>query len=515
MKDSNTGILNFVRKWLIFIAIISAIFEMIFFPKFENFIGCIMTLIAVFIYTKFVLKRLIILQYPFAFLLFTSIFLYRYLPLTSTLIEGNQITFGMQLPIETFFYEIILFLFSFVAFYVACPNKILKRNNVFQKILYKINFFEIKSNIYPILWGMGLFGLFIKVYTFGVTDTELSNTTQKFLAGLIYLVYAPILLLFPSLINQKKNKNSSNIIIIIYVVLITVLNIASNSREQLIEPFFIIIILFLINSLKNNIPLTDLVSPSKITLIGLFLIFGLNFFTDVSLAMIYNRSIRKDIDKIELFEKTISTYKDEELMKTLKSLSNSDKVHINSYQKGWDETYIDNFMLNRYANMRISDQTLYYAKLRGFNYPQIQEYYKNRVTAIFPTPILNALGIRFDKEIISFSPGDLLFGDGLGGFRVSSHVGTGLSTFGFVYFIIQFTLLFIVFKLLNTFVFYEYYGFKYAPYGLMSVFVFVGMFRNASGWISDLTFILRGYIQGIFTFFLIYFILRIIFIKKY
>lgn len=32
-----------------------------------------------------------------------------------------------------------------------------------------------------------------------------------------------------------------------------------------------------------------------------------------------------------------------------------------SYSEGWDETYVDNFLLNRYCNMRITDETLYYA----------------------------------------------------------------------------------------------------------------------------------------------------------
>lgn len=39
-----------------------------------------------------------------------------------------------------------------------------------------------------------------------------------------------------------------------------------------------------------------------------------------------------------------------------------------SYSEGWDETYVDNFLLNRYCNMRITDETLYYAmKLKGWD----------------------------------------------------------------------------------------------------------------------------------------------------
>ena len=109
-------------------------------------------------------------------------------------------------------------------------------------------------------------------------------------------------------------------------------------------------------------------------------------------------------------------------------------------------------------------------------------------------------GSNLDKAQLSFSRGDLLFGSNLSSFKVTSHIADGLATFGYLYFLIQLLAFLIVFKLLNYFVYTSIDQNIYAPYALMSVFVFLGMFRNANGISSDISFIFRGFWQGIITY---------------
>lgn len=78
--SNNTTILSVVKKIIRLILIISIISEMIFFPSWENFCGCIMTFICWYIFDHFFLLRAIILKYPFAFIMYTSMFFIVFYP---------------------------------------------------------------------------------------------------------------------------------------------------------------------------------------------------------------------------------------------------------------------------------------------------------------------------------------------------------------------------------------------------------------------------------------------------
>jgi hypothetical protein len=250
-------------------------------------------------------------------------------------------------------------------------------------------------------------------------------------------------------------------------------------------------------------------------LLGLFLMIGLNFLSNISLAMLYtretmmyNQELRNNADKMDAFIQTIETVQNEQLMSRLKVSSKLQDGDSNHYAQGWTEEYVDNFMLARYANMRITDQTLYYAEKRGYANTQMQELFLDNILALFPTPLLRLFGFHFDKSKLEFSRGDFLYGSGFGGYRVTSHVGDGLATFGFWYFPLQFIAFFLVFKLLNCFVFYSAKGLIYAPFAIMNAFDFLGMFRNANGIMSDIDYIIRGFLQGIITYLIIFYLVR-------
>jgi len=495
-------ILRQIKKGLGCVLVLAVVCELLFFPTLSNAYGCFMAAVSYGVFCYF-LKEKYIRLFPFSFCMYLSMFMYRYLPLIATIVERKPITYGFERPYETFVYEIILFLISSFAFYLACQKtEYIGKNNVIQKSLFKLGFFKVTPEI---IWAMGTIGLVIRLYNFSAGDVEYGDVGGKFLLGLDYLMYAPLCLFFPSLMKLKYNNQK---VLLVYGLLIFILNIASNSRRQIIIPIGIIIILLFLYLVLNNLKITTFLSPFKIAFFGLALILLLNLISNISLAMLYTRKVRSDIGKLELFQQTIDVINDKVLMDRLKIMKDQESTGLISYQEGWTEHYVDNFMLARYANVRITDETLYYAEKKGYSNKQMQILFVENIQALFPTPILSLFGVYIDKSKLEFSRGDFLYGSGFGGYRVTSHVGDGLATFGFWYFLIQFIVYFFIFKLLNSFVFCLKEEILYAPFALMNVFTFLGKFRNATGITGDLSYVIRGFAQGVITYFIIFYLVR-------
>ena len=137
----------------------------------------------------------------------------------------------------------------------------------------------------------------------------------------------------------------------------------------------------------------------------------------------------------------------------------------------------------------------------------MQKDYIDRIIKLIPDPILKNLNINIDKDYI-YSRGDYLYSLStnapiMAGFRVTSHVADGLCTFGYWYFIIQFILFYIQFKLLDCFVYYKRHRVMYSICGLIFTYQFIGQFRNSQGCFGEIGFIIRGWIQIIFLYFII------------
>lgn len=516
-RQYRNDIIVHLRKCLGLILYISIILEILFFPSWANVCGCIMSFIVYSIFCSLFLKRWIIVEHPFSFFCYMSMFLARYIPLPATLIEGHPITLGFEVPYQTFFHETLMFIVSSAAFYLSI-RLTNKRNNIIQESLCKLNFF--RTNEYT-LWIMGGIGLLMRIQQLSVAgNVEYGDIGNKFFAGLTYLQYAPIIMLFPSLTGLIYNKRR-NIFVWIYIVSIFIISFASNSRQEMIYPAFTIILLLFISCLlKKRFQLFHVLTPLKFILLCLILVLGIHLFSYVSLAMLANRDIRDNVTRDELFLSTIETLQDEQQMEQLKEISIK-KNTITPYREGWTEIYLDNFMLNRYGNLRVSDETLYYAGKIGYGNKDFRTIFFAKVATIFPTPLLNWLGIAIDKSKMEYSSGDMLYLLGsktkrfaLGGYRVTSLVADGLAIFGYYCYPIIFILLFLSFKLMDNFVIYKDNQIVYSTFALINIFGFLGMFRNSIGCINIVTYLLRGFWQQCFTFGLVLFFIGLFFTLK-
>jgi hypothetical protein len=494
------------KKILHFILYVSVFFEIIYFPSFPNILGCLMSWIVLKVFCILFTKENVVL-FPFSFAMYLSMFLYRFLPLTATLMEGKPISYKMELAYSTFTLETLLFLIGSLAFYYASQKR---SNNKLQLFLAKQHFYQITP---PVLWMMGAIGVIVRLATFANT-AETGDVGGKFLVGLTYFQLAPLILFCPDLLRIKGAVNRK--FVVAFLILVTILNIASNSREAIVAPLFLLVLLSLLWLIKARKKLTDFISPTKFVLlaVGGYLILGL--FSNLSLAMLATRTTRGDISKSELFQETLNVLEDKAKLQEMENISKGLKIELSGNETyaygGWTEEYLDNFIMNRYANMRVTDITLYYASILGYSNSHMLESMFDQILALLPDPLLKVLKINIDKDQLVYSRGDQLYNlathspSVLGGFRVTSHVADGLATFGYWYFPIQFILWLAVFYLLNSFVFFINRQVLYAPFALINLFVFLGRFRNAGGCFGDIGYILRGFWQSIFTYLLVFYI---------
>lgn len=494
-----------IRKWGDRILIIFCLLEIVLFFSSWNIAGCAMTAVSWYIFSRIFLKRHIIILHPFSFLVFLSMSMYRILPLFATLLEGKPISYKFENAIVTFTLETLLYMVSALAFYFTIKSK--PRNNCINRFLYQCGFYKMPTP--KILWALGFMGLAIRFIFMSVGSIEMGNVIGKFFITFTFFQYAPIILLFPNLYNPhtqetfRKNKS-----VIFYTCLLILLSFSGNSREALLVPIGTVILLFSLSLLRNRSK-HNLLSKKIVVGIAIACAVIMPMLSDVSDAMLINRDIRSEVSRKELFARTLNTFLDKEKLAQARSERESDAPQITNYKEGWTEEYLSNFAFNRYCNMRVSDITLYHASQAGFGNPVLYEDFFDFIMRQFPTPVLNFFGFNIDKSEHLYSRADLLYAVStqtavFSGFRVTSHVADGLVTFGYLYFIIQFILFFIQFKLLDCYLFYTKGGAIYSIYGMVCIFDFLGMFRNANGCLGEVAFIIRGFVQSCLIFIIAY-----------
>ena len=492
-----------IKRYGNIIIFICIILEMLRWPSINNFFGCLMTAISWFVFSKIGLNERIIREHTFAWLVFLSMSLYRILPLIATLIEGNSIGYNLIIPLSTYCGETLLYLVSALAFNFAIRCK--KSLFNLKKILFHCGFYDQANN--KILWILGIIGFVLKIYV-TINYIQYGDVIGKMMVGFTFFQFAPMLLFFPILLgNNKCNKivvlNKS---CILYTILLIVFSFATNSRESLLEPIGTFGLLFLLSYINSSSNIRRTLNKKNIIIGFIMILFLIPIFSDISLAMIYNRQFRTNANTTEIFIRTIETLRDKEKITELRSLKEKKELKEakNESSRTWSETYVSNFALNRYCNLKIADNTLYHAKKVGFANKQMFDDFWLEIVALLPTPILKFINVNYDKNN-RYSRGDKL--KALSTNRhpssshlVTSHLADGLLTFGYWYFPIEFFLFFIRFLFLDTFILNCKGKTYYSVFALISIFTFFAMFRHGPGGGDSLSYVLRGYWQDVILF---------------
>ena len=87
----------------------STILEMLIFPSLGNFIGCMVTGISTWLFFVNVFKIEIIRNRPISFVAFLQLFFFMFLPLPITLLDGNEMSHDLFIPMQTYIYQLFYF----------------------------------------------------------------------------------------------------------------------------------------------------------------------------------------------------------------------------------------------------------------------------------------------------------------------------------------------------------------------------------------------------------------------
>lgn len=499
--------MNKFKKYLCCFILICTLIEIIIFPSIDNVLLCLLSIIVTLQFCSVVNKRVFI-THNFSFWAYFTLFAYRYLPILGTLLDKNPVSIGFHNALNVFILETITFSIATLAFYTTCH--LYHPNTRLSIYFYKWGLFKpLDSRSY---WIIGFLGLIISIGIGFIHNVEIT----KFLGTINIFKFAPLCLFFPSLVGFKYG-NKSNIIK--YILLLTIITLTSGSRQVLLYPICTFILLYILNAVKSNQTLLGTMSLHKKLILIFFAIACSIVFERLSLAMIASRTVVFDekSSAVDIVSTTIDNFNDSQKLEMI-----SQAMDMNGPNKStsdidqWDERYISNSFLNRYCNLRLTDQTLYRLQQVGLNNPiMLDNFIIGNTILLFPTPVLNMLNINIDKTKYQYSPGDLLFSLSTGSpiFAsnvVTSHVADGLATFGYFYFPIQFAIWVLMFSLIDSFIYVKRNGeVVYSLFGLVSIFTFFGLTRASAGCGHELYYCLRLYWNGIIGIFVIFYLLKI------
>lgn len=499
-------------KILYFIAVWSFVLEILIFPSFANLFGCIMMMVSCWMYAKVLAHINYIIKAPFSFFMLTSMFMFHYLPVPATLLSFRPVSFGMAYPIETFVLETVMFALGCLAFLITAP-KALKVGTLKSALTY-FGFYDPFSE--RTIWMMGFIGLTIRVVSLARGSASTGDIIGKMMNVLFYYMYTPVVMLFPGLYKKEPDKpvNLKQKKVWIYFAVATVISLATNSRNKVIAPFCILILLWLLTIIKCNVSIKGLFTPKKILLITVSLVLLMNVFETISQAMLLNRSIRGELNFTELISATVDSIFSDDRNQEWSKYSEAGGDEAGEYSYRWTEEYVKNTWLNRFCNIRISDETLYLGKRLGIEgQKKMQKDFFDRILAVIPQPILQSIVPTFNKELYYNARGDALYiYAGVGGksnwgeFRVTSNLGDGLATFDVLYFPLQLLSWCIIMMLLNTFSRQKNGKVCYSLYGLLAAYESMMMFVNGNGILDDILYMVRGYWQEVILFMIVFMI---------
>lgn len=376
-------------------------------------------------------------------------------PLLFVSLEGKMVTYNLEVPIQTFGWT-LLCLLTLTAVHLAYRNsKQMTRSRGWLQArpLKKLRVLA-PPTIFQI-WVMGILGLaaifYIYYYSRGV-GRVVSGPVDKLIQGIAPFTYSPFLMLASGVYGARlRSARFQQIALCVFTIVLFIVSLGRNSRGSFMmgfaSPGFAYIIGYLLGTVPNKIfSFRNLVVLSGV----LWLLTGP--LADLATSMVMVRGQKRDVSPSKLISLTMEMYHDKEAIYRFRQQSNE-------AEKDWDEKYVTNVFLARFCNVKYVDNGIELAsRLTPESRAEIFWFTWKRFLSTFPRPLIEALGLPADKDIVNaMSFGDKLYYEVtkdprvLGGLRTGHFLGNGLAAFG-VWFLPLFGLVSLpTFFLLDTF----------------------------------------------------------------
>ncbi len=362
------------------------------------------------------------------------------LPLIFVTLEWHPVIFNLAVPTATFAYSAltVLALIGAHMFYRWLSLFGTLRRKIAERWLVPMGIFTPLSS--PQLWIIGTVGWFALFYIYLFlpdTGTVSQGALDKTLQALSLFVYAPVIIPLKRLYGRKGPTISMTDAVLLagYMMSILLLALGRNSRTVFAAPILLILLGVIMGGLLGHYRI-KLLSPKMLGGVAIFGLMGL-MLSNLALAMQIARSARGKVSSRELIGMSLEIMTDRkqlaEFRRTLYSEAGSPGE--------WDEFYVANPFLARFANPKFTDNILALTSdLSLSDRRAVLDFSVKRMISTLPTPLLTLLHINVDKSyVLSFSTGDYISyvasGESqlLGRMRSGSFIGTGVFMFGWGY----------------------------------------------------------------------------------
>jgi len=496
------------------IVFISAILENIFFFGLQDFYASIVLIYGWVLIKSVVLTSGNLKLYPVSFLMVLGLSIFHFvLPMPLTLLEFKPVTYNLRVPFLTFSHQ---FLFvTIIVFTHFIYTKLSNGKNIFRSVLNETNFYVQPTD--KIIWITALLGLFASFYNYFIFDAwQKEAADRNFLyyinSIMSQFIWMPMIIPFSKFRGIEPGVNKKNIRnIFIYSIFVFVVAIASNWRTVLFSGILILFGMFFIGFLLQYYNLKKIINPRKIVLIFGVILFITGPLIDLGYSMVIVRHDRGTLSTVDFLSKTISTFNDKDLLDKAKAIgSNKDGVSF-IQSMAWDENYLHNIVANRFVNLKISDNSLFYAEAIGFKNQAMQDELVNQVVAFTPNLILNFFDFDVSKKVESskYSIGDFLYSLAIndsnvrGSAVVSSMPGVGMAIFGYWYLAILVPIFLVIFSMFDSFVKVRNNRIVFSYFFFLMLVSILNYFNDRHVYTYEFKFIIRTYAESILLFLMV------------
>ncbi len=440
-----------------------------------------------------------------------------YFPLVFTLSEGKPLTYNLVLPEQVFFHSVAALL-VLLAGHAVYRQLFSARRYRSSPLLLRAGFFTAPSDLQ--LWLMGFLGLaatFYVIFVSRATGSEVSGgAASKAVQSIMPFSYAPYFIPLSQLYGNAKARSKKLLPqLALFTGLLLLLSIGRNSRGSFMLGFTSVGFAYGLGLLLGVFqPRIFTLKNVLLGLAGALLVTGP--LADLGTAMVLVRGQRNGIPTAELMAQTVQAFGDKAAIAARRA---EDKLA----ESDWDERYLDNVFTARFANLKFNDASLVQAAKISPQDPAMLNYSLDYVLGSMPTPVLTAFQAKVDKEAVySVSIGDYLFlqaGGGteaLGGFRTGHFAGTGMAAFGWWYLLWLFVGIVPVYYLFDRFFIAQCPGTgasgagpRFSLCGLLAITA-IFQFLPAESVVVTATFLLRGWVQLVLLYFLMYHLTRLL-----